>query len=50
MKPDGSVTMSIHPPSKTIHVKDTKHPGIFMEATPFISSKDDTLVPANTIQ
>ena len=50
MKPDGSVTMSVHPPSETIRVKDTKHPGIFMEATPFISSKDETLVPASTRQ
>ena len=42
--------MSVHPPTKTIRIKDTKHPGIFMEATPFISSKDETLVPANTRQ
>ena len=48
MKPDGTSSMSIHPSAETNRVKDAKHPGIFMKVTPFISSKDDNLVPANT--
>ena len=50
MKPDGTSSMSVHPPAKIIRVKDTKHLGIFMEATLFIFLKDDTLVLDNTRQ
>ena len=50
IKPDGTLVLSTHPPVETIWVTDTKHPGFFMEAVPFISSKDETLVSTNTKQ
>ena len=50
MRPDGSSSLSVHPLSETLHLKDSKYTWVNLEATPFVSSKNKTLVSPSTRQ